>query len=202
MTISYIFEGSLYINMTNRCTNRCDFCVRTNTDALGDADSLWLEREPTVDEVIADLSARDLSQFPEIVFCGYGEPTCRLDDVIAVCDWLHAHCDVPVRINTNGLSDLEYGCDTVEKLKGHVDALSVSLNCSTAEEYDRICHSKFGLKAHPAMLDFAARAAKVIPSVTLTVVDTIPDEEIEACRKLAQQAGTKFRVRSYIGKGQ
>ena len=33
----------------------------------------------------------------------------------------------------------------------------------------------------------------------MTVVDTIPKEEIEACRKLAEDLGAIFRVRPFAG---
>ena len=85
MTITYVFEGNLYINITNQCPNNCEFCLRNNTDSVGDSESLWLDREPSKEEILSDILKRDLKKYPELVFCGYGEPTCRLDDMLYIC---------------------------------------------------------------------------------------------------------------------
>ena len=75
--ITYDYYGSLYINLTNRCDCRCVFCIRDQADSsLG---GLWLQEEPKKEDVLAEILGQDLSQYAEIVFCGYGEPTCRLD---------------------------------------------------------------------------------------------------------------------------
>ena len=167
--------------------------------SYGTADSLWLEREPSVQEIIEDIEKRDLGRYKELVFCGYGEPLERIDELCAVSRALkERHASLKIRVNTNGLSDLIHGRKTAPQLKGLVDVLSISLNSATPEDYDRICHPKFGLKAHPALLQFAKEAKAYVPRVVLSVVDTIGKEEIEKCRVLAETAGTEFRVRKYI----
>ena len=198
MTISYVVENSLYLNITNSCPNSCDFCVRNNSDSVGDADTLWLEYEPSFDEIINDLLKRDLNIYNEIVFCGYGEPFERIDDIIDICGWLKENNNIKIRINTNGLGDLIQSKKTAPMLKGFIDTVSISLNASTPAKYDDICHSVFGAAALPAIIEFATESKNYIDNVIFTVVDTLSKEEIENCRKIAQECGVLFRVRTYI----
>ncbi len=200
-TITYEHEGNLYINMTNQCPNRCDFCVRNNSSGSIYADDLWYHgREPSKEEIWAELEKRDLNRYNEIVFCGYGEPAYRWDDMMWLCDQLRAHGSHFIRINTNGLGDLITGKRTSLELDGRVDAVSVSLNASTAERYDAVCHSQFGLEAFPAILKFTAGAVLNVPHVRMTVVSTLPQKEIDACREVAENVGADFYVRQYIEK--
>jgi radical SAM enzyme (TIGR04100 family) len=195
MTITYELGNSLYINITNRCTNRCSFCVRNYTTGLGDGLNLWLEREPTVAEVLADIQKRDIAKYKELVFCGYGEPMIRADDVLEICKKLKENCQVPIRINTNGHANLIYGRDITPLLKGLADSISISLNAKNAQGYQKICQSEFGEKAYDAVLDFTAKVKKYVPKVILSVVDVIPAKDIEACREIARRLGADFRIR-------
>lgn len=200
-SIVYEYETGLYINLTNQCPNRCDFCLRQNSEGSLYADNLWYQgKEPTKEEIWAELERRDLNKYTEIVFCGYGEPACRWDDMMWLCDKLRAHGSHFIRINTNGLADLIVDRRVAEELDGRVDAVSVSLNASTAEKYDRLCHSKFGLEAFPAILRFTSGAVLNVPHVRMTVVGTMPKHEIEACKKVCESVGADFFVREYIGK--
>jgi TatD family-associated radical SAM protein len=198
MTITYTLGDNLYINITNQCPNACEFCIRTHGSGVGDADNLWLEREPTREEIIEDLKKHNLSQYKEIVFCGYGEPTNRFDDLVFVLQELRKMTSSDLRINTNGLSDLINGRNTAKELDGLVDTISVSLNASTPEKYDLLCHSKFGLDALPAILKFTRNASLYIPKVYMTVVGNLPQKELLACRRLCEEAGAQFKVREYI----
>lgn len=197
MTITYELGNSLYINITNRCTNNCVFCVRNISDGLGSAASLWLEREPTVDEVIEDIQKWDISRYEEFVFCGYGEPMMRAYDVIEICKKLKARYSLPIRINTNGHANLICGEDITPRLEGLVDVVSISMNAVNAHEYQAICRSQYGEEAFGAMLDFAVRCKKHIPRVVLSVVNIISNEDIQHCREIAQRNGVEFRVRYY-----
>lgn len=200
MTITYPVGNSLYLNITNRCTNACEFCIRTQDDGFY-ADNLWLEREPTVAEICADLDAKALDRYDELVFCGYGEPTCRFSDMLEVCDHLRAVTKTPVRLNTNGQADLIAGRDTTPELAGRLDTVSVSLNAADACEYQKICHSVYGEKAYDAILTFAEHAKKYVPRVILSVVrGTIPDADLDRCRGLAETRGVELRIREYIRK--
>ncbi len=198
-SITYEYGENLYINLTNRCPNRCDFCLRGNSSGSLYADNLWYEgEEPSKEEIWQELTKRDLGKYQEIVFCGYGEPACRWDDMMWLCDRLKEQGSPFLRINTNGLADLITGKNAAEELDGRVDAVSVSLNASTAEKYEALCHSEFGLKAFPALLKFTGTAVLNVPHVFMTVVDTLPAKEIEACRVICEKTGADFRVREYI----
>lgn len=200
LTIAYPVKRGLYLNITNRCPCACEFCIRKNAAGAYGSDPLWLEREPTVGEILAAVDAAGPSRYEELVFCGYGEPTERLDDLLAVARTAKArYPDLPVRVNTNGLSDLIAGEPTARRFAGAVDALSISLNAPKAEEYLALCHPRFGLRAHQAMLDFAAEAKAFVPSVTMSVVAT-PDftpEREAACREICARIGVPLRVRTF-----
>ena len=200
MNITYTIKNSLYVNLTNHCTNRCEFCIRDVAPGEPFPD-LRLERDPTVDEVMADLSSyNSLNKFSEIVFCGYGEPTCRLYDMLEICKKLREMTATPIRVNTNGHASLILGEDTPPLFKGLVDCVSVSLNAADPITYNRICRPRFGEDAFPAVVRFAREVVRYVPTVVLTVVrGTIPEEDIERCAKIAEDIGAKFRVREYIG---
>ena len=202
MTITYQVRQSIYVNITNRCPCACTFCLRKNADGVYGSDSLWLEREPTLEEVVADLDKRDFSQFREVVFCGYGEPTERLDVLLAAAAHLKSLPQAPrVRVNTNGLSDLVNGKPTAALFTGKVDCLSISLNTDDPAEYLAVCRPKFGEAAYPALLGFAREAAVAVPEVVMTVVgEPITDiAKQDRCRALAESLGARLRVRPYEG---
>jgi len=202
MTISYEYEKGLYINLTNRCDCACVFCLRHNGHKGSIyADDLWLEHEPSREEALADLLARDLPSYEELVFCGFGEPMYRVDDIVWLCDALKQAVPnlPPVRINTNGHANLIHGRDITPSLKGRVDVLSISLNASSAEEYVAITRPKDGLAAWQAMLDFTKGAREFVPKVLLTIVDKDKSpEQLSACRAIARELGATLRIRSYI----
>ena len=154
MTITYKAKNGIYVNMTNRCPCACTFCLRQNAPGVYGSDPLWLEREPTVEEVEASLSKWDLNSMDEVVFCGYGEPAERLKDLLEVAAWLKKNYTVKTRINTNGLADLIWGEPTAPWLEGKIDAVSISLNAIDAEEYLRLTRSKFGIGSYDAMLRY------------------------------------------------
>ncbi len=201
-TISYEYEGSLYVNLTNRCDCACVFCLRNNGHKGSIyADDLWLEHEPTRQEALDDLLQRDLTSYPEIVFCGFGEPTCRIDDILWLVDELKQAVPglPPIRINTNGHANLIHGRDVTPELAGRIDVLSISLNGSTCEEYVKVTRPRDGAVAWDAMLEFTKLAARYVPQVKMTIVnkDKTP-EEIDACRAMCEALGATLRVREYI----
>lgn len=203
MTITYEYEDSLYINLTNRCNCRCTFCLRfgEKKGSIYTEDSLWLDHEPTRDEALSDLLRRDLPGYRELVFCGYGEPTYRMDDILWLIDRMKEQIEnlPPIRINTNGHANLLLGRDVTPELAGRIDTLSISLNATNAKDYVALCLPNEGEAAYAAMLDFAKKSAQYVPNVVLTIVDKDKtQEEIDACRKIAEEAGVSLRVRSYI----
>ena len=160
MTITYEYEDALYVNLTNRCNCNCEFCLRHGKaqGSIYTEDSLWLEHEPSRQEAMDSFLSRDVCSYREIVFCGYGEPTYRLDDILWLVDQLKARFGdklPPVRINTNGHANLILGRDVCPELKGRIDTVSISLNAITAQEYVALCHPVQGEAAYQAMLDFA-----------------------------------------------
>ncbi len=194
--VLYDYARGLYANITNKCPCRCEFCIRDMVDSLGDADSLWLKREPTSEEVIELVNQRDLSAYDELVFCGYGEPTERLEDLLEISKYIKSGTNLKIRINTNGLSDLINGRTTAPELAGIVDAVSISLNTSDSEKYVDLCHPAFGEKSFNAIIKFTEDVKKYVPDVTMSVVGgTICGDDIEKCRKIAENLGVKFRVR-------
>ena len=200
MTITYEFQDALYVNLTNRCSNACTFCVRNEHDDVNGEDNLWLEREPTMEEIKEDFNRRDLTKYSSVVFCGYGEPTMRFDDMIAIAKWLKEQLpNLPIRLNTNGHANLICDRDVTPELAGCIDCVSISLNAENPEKYQALCLSQFGGDASfYGLLEFAKLAKKYVPEVVLSVVDVMPEEEIENCRKIAEEYGVKFRVRAFI----
>ena len=200
MTITYQVKQSVYVNLTNRCPCACRFCLRNNGSGVFGSGPLWLEREPTLEEVTASLDGWDYARFREVVFCGYGEPTERLDVLLAAADHLKRRdATLRVRVNTNGLSDLVNGKPTAALFAGKVDCLSISLNTDDAAEYLDLCRPKFGAAAYPALLAFTKDAAAVVPEVVMTVVgEPVTSLEKQArCRVLAESLGARLRVRPY-----
>ena len=198
MTITYEGRNSLYVNMTNRCPCACTFCLRHNKDHVFTANSLWLDREPTVKEVCDSLDAWNLSKYDAIVFCGYGEPTVRLDDLLKVAAYIKSKSNIPLRINTNGLADLIAGEKVAHKLEGLIDTVSVSLNATNKEDYFKLVCPKFGIDSYDAMLSFTKECTKYVPNVIMTVVDEVTSkEEQEKCREICESIGAKLRVRPY-----
>ncbi len=198
--VFYDYGGGLYVNMTNKCPCRCAFCIRDMVDSLGDADSLWLKREPSKEELIKMLKQQNLAAYDEIVFCGYGEPTERLDCLLAVCDYVKndplLKGRLKTRLNTNGLSDFINDRPTAREFSGRLDAISISLNAPTAEKYNELCRPKFGIQSFDEILRFTQEVKQYVPDVTMSVVSgSISSQDVEECRKTAAKLGVKFRVR-------
>lgn len=189
--------ATVYVNLTNRCPCACTFCLR-QTKEMEEGHSLWLKNEPTVEEVIREFQKYDLDDFKEVVFCGFGEPLERVEDVVQIAGILkHFRRDLPIRINTNGLANLIHQRDVTPELKGRIDTVSISLNAPDAGEYDALTRSRFGKESFQAMLDFASLCRQYVPHVVMTVVDIIGDEKIQRCQAICDELGVKLRVRPF-----
>lgn len=194
-TYVYTIGNSAYINLTNQCTNACEFCIRTYADGVEGYD-LWLEREPTADEIIALLP--DVSTLDEVVFCGFGEPLMKFDELMSVARFVKKNGGT-TRINTNGQAELFLNDkDVAKKLAKYIDKVSISLNETNAKDYDNICHSKYGLDAYDALLTFSKHCVDAGIDVTLSVMETIGKEKIKICKETAERIGAKLRVRTMI----
>ena len=192
-TICYELDGKLYINLTNRCSNDCSFCVRNGKESYF-GNKLWLSKEPTAEEVLAAIPERD---FDEVVFCGFGEPTFRFKELYEIGKELKKRGYL-VRLDTNGQGNLINGRDITEELKEAVDKVNVSLNECNAEKYFDVCRPLFGEDAYPELINFAIECKKRGIYVTFSVVDIIGEKDVEKCREIADKAGIPLRVREYI----
>ena len=200
MTITYEFGDGLYVNLTNRCDCACVFCIRkSDSEAIFHHD-LWLPQEPKAQDVLDSILEHDLSNYAELVFCGFGEPSYRTDDILWICDQLRAQCAAlpPIRLNTNGHGSMLLGRNLAPEFTGRIDCISVSLNGATPEEYCENTRPQAGEAAFYAMLDFVRECSKTVPEVVLTVVDfEKTQEDLDPCRKLASDLGAILRIRAY-----
>lgn len=187
--IAYKIRDSLYLNITNRCTNKCGFCIRNRTSYVK-GHNLRLESEPTVPQLIGAI--KDPKAYKEIVFCGIGEPLLRLDVIKEVSKWVKEQGG-RVRINTNGHGNIIHGRDIVPELKGLVDSVSVSLDAENEAKYKIVCKPSIE-NAFEGMLEFVKRAKAELPEVKVTVVK-MPPIDLEKCYKLAADIGVELRVR-------
>lgn len=198
MTILYKVHNNLYVNLTNKCPCACTFCLRQTRDHMEDSGVLWLEKEPTVDEVIADFANFNMDDYDEVVFCGFGEPTERIDVLLEVAAYVKKTYNKPTRINTNGLGNLVNGRDITPELNGLIDTVSISLNTPNKERYYELTRSKFGIGSFDAMIDFAKEAVKYVPHVVMTTVaTTITKEEEAECQRICDNIGVKYRIRPF-----
>ena len=187
--IAYQIRDSLYLNITNRCTNKCSFCVKFHSDYVK-GHRLRLSHEPTVEELKQEIG--DPSRFKEVVFCGYGEPLQRIETVKKIARWIKQQGG-RVRVNTNGHANLIHKRNIIPELQGIVDSISVSLDAQDKETYNTVCSPMFP-EAFDAVIGFIRDVRAVVPEVQVTVVN-LPGVDTDQCRKIAEQLGVKFRVR-------
>ncbi len=199
MTIFYEVHGGLYVNLTNRCPCSCTFCLRQTRDHMENSGPLWLEHEPTAQEIDAALAEVDLNKYKEVVFCGFGEPTERLDALLETAKKIRAKkADVKIRINTNGLGDLIHQKSIAPQLEGIIDCVSISLNTPNPERYLELTRSRFGIGSFDAMLKFAEECTKYVPEVVLTTVaTTLTEDEEKQCADICARIGVRYRIRPW-----
>lgn len=194
--IIYTYKNQVYGNITNKCDCACTFCIRSHQDGVGESDNLWHKKNPTVEEVKAAIDAFDFTGYEEFVFCGYGEPTCELDMLVEVAEYLKSKHDIKIRLNTNGLGNLYNKRDIVPDLAKVIDSISISLNAPDAESYNKVTRPQFE-GAYEALLDFAEACNKVIPKTQLSIVDVLPPEDIKKCQEVADSRGIHLRIRTF-----
>lgn len=195
--LTQLKDTSVYINSTNRCPCACTFCLR-QTKEMSESNTLWLKEEPSVDMIIDELKKYDFKDIKEFVFCGFGEPLERIDDLMEVADYLkQTWPDISIRINTNGLANLIYKKDVTPMLKGRIDTVSVSLIAPTKEEYLELTRSRFGIDSFDEMLHFVTLSKMYVPNVVLTVVDIIGEDKIKECQKICDDLGVTLRIRPF-----
>lgn len=198
MTIAYAVKEGLYLNLTNRCPCACTFCIRNEGDGVYGSSPLWLEHEPDFEEVKSALEAADYSKYNEVIFCGYGEPTEALDVLLKTAEFLKQNSKVKIRLNTNGMANLIHQKDVTPLFEGLLDAVSISLNTSSPENYLKTVRPVYKEKAFPALLEFTKLVKKHVPSVTMTTVaTTISHEDEQNCQKICDELGVKYRIRDF-----
>jgi TatD DNase family protein len=189
--IAYRIRDSLYLNITNRCTNACSFCVKFRSDFVK-GHRLRLDGEPTEEDIKKEIG--DPSAYREIVFCGYGEPLQRLDVVKNISGWIKQNSG-RVRINTNGHANMIHKRDVLPELKGIVDSISISLDAQDEATYNRICKPAYS-NAYQEVVRFIEQAKEFVPEVQITVVE-LEGVDIKRCREMAERMGVKFRLRKF-----
>lgn len=190
--LTYQIGDRLYLNITNRCTSNCAFCIRKSQKGVGY--NLWISKEPGLEAMIRAIG--DPSGYSELVFCGYGEPLIRMDLVADVAAYFKKRYGSIIRVNTNGHADLIHGPGSADRLRGLVDRINISLNAHSEEKYMEICRPAFGPGTYGSVRQFAGSCVGIIPEITLSVVEW-PGVDVEKCRKIADGIGVGFRVRKH-----
>ena len=194
--VAYKIRNSLYLNITNKCTNQCTFCAKFKSYTVK-GHYLKLDHDPNFKEVLDAIEelGEPVKSYDEIVFCGFGESLIRLELVKKIGLYFKKQ-GCKIRIDTDGLANLVHGGNVLRDLK-FVDVISISLNAADADTYEKLCRTPYGKDAFPAVLFFIREAKKFIPKVQATVV-AVPGLDVEACRKIAEDdIGVTFRVREY-----
>lgn len=200
MTILYKVHNNLYVNLTNRCPCACTFCLRNTKDTVSEYDDnpLWLEREPEASEIKAEFDKFNLDDFDEVVFCGYGEPTERLDVLLEVASYVKEKYNKKTRVNTNGMANLIWERDVTPDFEGLIDTVSISLNNPDPKRYQELVRCKFGDKSFDEMKKFARDVKRYVPNVVMTTVETtISKEEEEKCAQICKELGVTYRIRPW-----
>lgn len=194
--ILYTYKNQVYANITNRCDCSCQFCIRSHKDSVGEADNLWFQTEPTLEEIKKAMDDFDFKGYEELVFCGYGEPTCALENLLASAAYAKEKYRIRIRLNTNGLANLYHKRNVVQELAKVIDSVSISLNAPTAEKYQEVTRPQFE-NAFPALLEFTSLAKDAFKHTQLSIVDVLPEEEIKACQKIADDRGVYLKIRKF-----
>ena len=194
--ILYTYKNAVYANITNKCNCSCTFCIRSLKDGVGSADTLWHQQNPTTDEVLNAIRNYDFEGFDELVFCGYGEPTCALETLLAAAKVAKEEKNLRTRLNTNGLGNEENGRNIVPEIAKAIDAVSISLNAPDSQKYSEVTRPKYE-GAFDKMVDFAIKCKEEIKDVKWSIVDVLPEEDIEKCKALSESTGIKLRIRHF-----
>lgn len=195
--IIYTYKNQAYGNITNECDCACTFCIRGQQDTIGEAESMWHTTPPTLEDIKKAMDDFDFTNYDEFVYCGYGEPTCALDNLLASARYLKdTHPNIRIRLNTNGLGNLYHKRDIIPELAEVIDSVSISLNAPDEDTYNKVTRPQFE-HAYPAMLDFAEECNKMIAHTQLSIVDVLPEDEIQRCQEIADSRGVYLKIRKF-----
>lgn len=203
-TYAYILNGNMYINLTNLCTNDCIFCIRSLNDTVSGSNLNLSNENIKTEDVISQIKEKMTPEVKEIVFCGYGEPLLRLDNLKEVAAFIkETYPNLVVRINTNGQANVVYQKNIIPEIKGLIDGISISLNSDNAKQYQELSQSKFGEKVFEEIKTFAKLCQEAGIDTSLSIVTGYKDNviNVENCQKIADSLGVKLRVREWLDKG-
>ena len=195
--ILYTYKNGVYVNLTNKCSCNCVFCVRRKQDAVNGEDVMWHDTDPTFEEVVAAIDGFDFTGYDELIYCGYGEPTCALDVLLKSAKYFKENHTQKIRVNTNGLGRLYHGRDILPDLNEVVDAYSISLNAPNAERYDEIAKPRWK-GAFEEVLSFSKDVKAAGKEIALSVVTYISEEEVAECKTLAEHLDIPLKIRNFI----
>lgn len=197
-TFVYPYKKNLYVNLTNRCTSSCTYCIRYKWNWKFRGYNLKLKKEPSFDDVINSIRKYSKKKYREIVFCGYGEPMLRLNLLKKLAAYLKKE-GFTIRINTNGHGNLIWKRNICPELEGIIDNISISLNACNPWAYYSINKPEFGIKTFDAVLEFIKQAKKYVKNVNVTFVKTRGASESK-CKQIANKIGVNFRARPFLDK--
>ncbi|MCR5260564.1 MAG: TatD family nuclease-associated radical SAM protein [Candidatus Gastranaerophilales bacterium] len=206
LNLVYTLEGKIYINLTNKCTNRCVFCIRNSSDII-EGKNLWLSNEKfSADDVISQFEhvLSENKTAKEVVFCGFGEPLIKFDMFCEVSAYIKKNYpDIKIRVNTNGQANLIHKKDIIPELSKHADAVSISLNGENKEVYNTVSQPADKENSYKAVKDFIKECVEKKINTTATVVSGCDKAPVntEECKKIADSLGAAFRVREWLPKG-
>lgn len=195
--VVYHLENKVYLNITNRCTNQCYFCLRKFKSGVAGF-NLRLQSEPTLHEIKSELKSKlSHRRWDEIVFCGFGEPTIRIKTLLDASNWINRELKLPICLNTNGHALLLYPKrDIVKQLKeSGISKLSVSLNAPNSALYNEVCRPVFE-NAFEKVLEFIELSRDMGFKMQVTAV-TIPEISVSAVEELASRMAVRFKPRMY-----
>jgi TatD DNase family protein len=196
MNVVYELSDNLYLNITNKCTNRCTFCIRNFSDRIGDK-ILWLEKEPTFKDIISELKKINLNDYKEIVFCGYGEPLLRIEIVKKVSRYVKENYpNKNIRVDTNGHANIFHGRNILPEIAPYIDSISISLNAENEYKYNLVSRPVFK-DAYKYLIEFIRIAPNYINNVWISVVN-IPSIDINKCEEIAHNLNVKFKIREFL----
>lgn len=194
-SVLYSLGNNLYLNITNRCTNRCVFCIKNFTNKVGN-EILLLDKEPSLKEIIDSLERIDFTNFEEIVFCGFGEPLIRVEIVKEVAKYIKKNLPSSfIRIDTNGHGNVFNRRNILPEISPYIDAISISLNAENAMKYEKLCRPVFQ-DAYSYVLDFITQATSYIKDITLSVVN-VESIDLDKCKEIANNLKVNFKIREF-----
>ena len=193
---------TVYINLTNACTNSCIFCLRNQKDDVC-GHEMWHDDNYSLEDIIKQF--KNFEKFAkEVVFCGYGEPFLKKDMMKSFCEYLRKfYPEIKIRVNTNGHANAIWKTNIPEEFKNLIDSVSISLNADNPKDYDEICKPTIQ-NAFEEIKCFAKECKNVGWDVSMSVVtgfDNIHEKNVARCKDIADSIGVKFRNREFISNG-